>query len=136
MQLLKKIGILLLVLAYAGQGVAASALPCGGISDSNDVAATTAMADIQGIAHSGHHNMAGGKKPGISALPATSGGGGCGHCCDAVKCAGQHHCQGAAVLPQGFLVGGNPFGSPYLAPGKFSVPGKLVARLFRPPISR
>jgi hypothetical protein len=112
--------VLLLVLAYTGQAVAAVVLPCPKMGRS------AAAMDTAGMVHAGHdmasHSAAG--KPHATA-----------NCCDGSRC-NMSHCQVAAALPADPCFDGQLPVARHIQLADSPPPLRVVATLYRPPISR
>jgi hypothetical protein len=130
MKSIRRILVLLLVLAYAGQALVASALPCTSMNMGTAVVADVlvAMPDTGGdadmTAHAGHH---------MSTDAATEGAP--VSCCDGGLCS-MSQCQSAPALPQTLSLPAHEFPVAYAATTDFSSPIHPLYSLYRPPISR
>lgn len=119
----RKALVLLLVLAYAGQSLAALALPCATMSHAG---AAGEMADMDACAHAGH------PVPADSAAATTPPA---GDCCDGGLCAASH-CQTAAALPWSDPGNAGHPVAPFPRVAQAPAPFHHVDSRYRPPISR
>ncbi len=115
MNTLRKCLLLLLVLAYAGQGYAMGTPVCA------DMAPAGEMADM---AHAGHDMASDGE---ADASP--------DDCCDGGLC-GMNHCQSAPALPLTPAHSNPHFAALYNGAAETSSPLHSIDTLYRPPISR
>ena len=137
MKSIRRILVLLLVLAYAGQALVASALPCTSMNMGTVVVADALVAvpdrifpmpdtggDADMTAHAGHH---------MGADAATEGAP--VSCCDGGLCS-MSQCQSAPALPQTLSLPAHEFPVAYAATTDLSSPIHPLYSLYRPPISR
>lgn len=123
--------VLLLLLAYAGQSLAAVAMPClmmGPAPDGSGTAANTYMpagADMAGMNHASHQMNTG---------DATQHSGS-SNCCDGGFCS-MSHCQSVVALPQTQLSGGLVVQAILHDVAAVISHSPPTDNLFRPPISR
>jgi hypothetical protein len=117
-----KLWLLLVVLAYTSQGVAAVVLTCPAMAAAGNAAVDTA--DTGAMAHAGHHGAA--KSPSASAP---------GDCCDGGQCK-MSHCQLAAALPLDHHGASRKYTAPYPPAARVASPFHPADSLYRPPISR
>jgi hypothetical protein len=111
-----KIMVVLLVLAYAGQALATTALSCSSMAP----VANAAM----DMAHAGHH---------MSAGDLDSGAGDAG-CCDSGLCS-MSQCQAAPAVLSAALAGSAAYAETYAQRVVHSSPTRPSYSLFKPPIS-
>jgi len=123
MEQMRKFLVLLLVLAYSGQVLAALALPCP------KMAHPTAAAGMAGMVHAGHHMAADPDTAPAAVTPAA------GNCCDGGLC-NMNHCQLAAALPPSVISGGALHVARHVQAADSPSPLQVIATLYRPPISR
>ena len=125
MKSIRRFLVLLVVLAYAGQALVASALPCTSLNMGTVV---VAMPDTGGdadmAAHAGHHMKADAATDGVPA-----------NCCEGGLCT-MSQCQSAPALPQTLSLPAHEFPVAYPASSDFSSPTHPLYSLYRPPISR
>lgn len=112
--------LLLLVLAYSGQVLAASAFSCA------DMAPASGGLDTAGMAHAGHV---------MPADEGTQSTAPVGACCDGGLC-DMGHCQSAPALPLDHPDGNQHVVSFYAGFAATSSPLRPADSLYRPPISR
>lgn len=124
MKRFRKIWVLMLVLAYAGQAMASVAPPCQHMAPG---AAAVDMAAEPAMAHAGHHMVA--DSNAVPAAPTAD-------CCDDGLCAMSHCQSAAAAVPLNWPGGSGHFTLRY--PRPFEIVSLLhpVDLLYRPPISR
>jgi hypothetical protein len=116
--------LILLLLAFVGQGLVASALPCQlplNIHSAEGAVDTTAMD------HSAHHMPADTAK--------AADGNSSKSCCDTGVCA-MSHCQLAATLPLSYLASSREFAPVFFRIHTATAPSGVQDSLYRPPISR
>ncbi len=123
MKRIRKILVLLLVLAYAGQALAGLVLPCPNMAQP---AADAGLEGMAGMAHAGHHMPAD-----TDATPATAAS----DCCAGGVC-NMSHCQLAAALPPNQIMGGRLYSARHIPASGSASPLHPVDSLYRPPISR
>jgi hypothetical protein len=127
----KQLMVLLLLLAYAGQSLAAVAMPClmmGPAPDGSGTAANTYMpanADMAGMNHAGHQM----KSADVTLQSGASS------CCDGGLCS-MSHCQSVVALPQTQLSGGLVVQAILHDVAVVTSHSPPIDTLFRPPISR
>lgn len=130
MKSIRRFLVLLLVVAYAGQALVASALPCTSMSMGTVVVADVLVAmpgaggDADMVAHAGHHMKADAATDGVPA-----------NCCEGGLCT-MSQCQSAPALPQTLSLPAHEFPVAYPASSDFSSPTHPLYSLYRPPISR
>ncbi|MCP5130256.1 MAG: hypothetical protein H6985_11810 [Pseudomonadales bacterium] len=117
MKRIRKYLVLLLVLAYAGQALAAAGLPCAAMA--------SAAKDMPSAAHAGHH-MDG--DSGAAAMPSSQ------DCCEGGLCA-MSACQAAAALPPGQFHSGPQYLAVYPRSPQATLDSQPSESLYRPPIS-
>lgn len=116
MRQLRKILVVWLVLAYAGQALAATAMSCP--STAPDASAAADMV------HAGHH------------MPASDNDAAAdeAECCDGGLCS-MSHCHAAPALVATTLTGSSVYAETYFQYGVHSSPTRPSYSLFKPPIS-
>lgn len=126
MKRLNKILLLWMVLAYTGQALASTAVPCASMAPA--AAADAYMAHDMGAgdlsAHAGHHMPAGD-------MDAGAGDAGC---CDGGLCS-MSQCQAAPALIATALAGTPAYAESYVQRAVHSSPTRPSYSLFKPPIS-
>lgn len=120
MNKIRKIFLLVLVLAYAGQSLAAGIFPCSAM------APVDAALEHAAMEHAGHTMPAGTE---AEAAPMAD------DCCDAGLCS-MSHCQSAAALPLGHPGSGAQYVAFYPRLADVSAVIQPIESLYRPPISR
>ena len=124
MKTFRKPLLLLLMLAFIGQGLFASAAPCQMVPANEAGSDNTSMTAMD---HSGHDMST------MTVASADSAGG--GSCCDAGMCS-MSHCQTFAVLPLSQFNGNSNYAAGYPALAGPSAPLNPSDSLYRPPITR
>ena len=124
MKKLRKPLLLLLVLAFTGQGLVANALPC---QMPSNMQASTGAVDMTVMDHTAHHMPAGAAE----AADSTSGE----NCCDLGVCT-MGHCQSAVTLPLDYLASSAEFTPVFSRYDTAAAPSGVIDSLYRPPISR
>ena len=118
--------VLLLVLAYAGQALAALASPCRPMAG-----AVSGQMDMPAMAHAGHnmppHGNSVTDNPGPAAPPAD--------CCEAGLCA-MSHCQSAPAMPPEHSGSRAQYSALYPPIESAATPIHPIDSFYRPPISR
>ena len=112
--------LLLLVLAFTGQGLVANALPC---QMPSNMQASTGAVDMTVIDHTAHHMPAGAAEAADS------------NCCDLGVCT-MSHCQSAVTLPLDYLASSAQFTPVFSRYDTAAAPSGVTDSLYRPPISR
>jgi len=116
--------LLILLLAFTGQGLVANALPCQMPLNNQ---ANTGASDITAIDHSAHH------MPAAAAQAADNNSG--ENCCDMGVCA-MSHCQSAVTLPLDYFASSAEFTPVFSGHNTAAAPSGVNDSLYRPPISR
>ena len=124
MKSLHKLLVLMLVLAYTGQGLLASAVHCE-MPMSSDAAAGTA--NMAAMNHTGQSMQA--------MADEAAGSSSDGSCCDTNLCA-MSYCQSAAALPLDLLASSRGYHEVFSHLAGPAAPTRPNDSLYRPPISR
>ena len=115
--------LLLLVLAFTGQGLVANALPCQ--MPLNNQAGAGAS-DMTTIDHSAHH---------MPAAAEAAGSTNAENCCDMGVCT-MSHCQSVMTLPLDYIASSANFTPVFSRQNTNAEPSGHNDSLYRPPISR
>ena len=129
MEKIRKLLLLLLVLAYASQGLAVGVAPCPKMAAAGAMTGMSGMAEMSGMAsmdHSGHHGATDSE---AFVEPAAD------DCCDVGLCASSH-CQSAPALPPAHPASSPPVIALYRGSAESAPPIHSRDSLYRPPISR
>jgi hypothetical protein len=124
MKIFHKLLLLLLVLAFTGQGLVANALPCQ-MPMTGEAAAHTA--DMAAVDHTGHHMPMGAGEVAEGASDVS--------CCGAGLCA-MSHCQLSSALPPDHLASSPQYAVLFPRINGSVAPVHPNDSLYRPPISR
>lgn len=129
MNQIRKFMTLLLLVAYIGQSLAASAVPCLVMGSANSAStselATAGFIGQPAMTHAEHH-MDGSEQADTASDNS---------CCDGGLCS-MSLCQSVAAVPQALLCAGLAYAAVYSGLAPVSSPTHLSTFLYRPPISR
>jgi len=120
---IRKVLVVVLLVAYTGQVLAGVAMSCPNMASA---AAVFDGGDMGAMEHAGHHMMAE-----STAKPGDAGSG----CCDGGLC-DMSHCQSAPALPLNHSYGSSSAASYYTGSSPTISPLQPVESLYRPPIFR
>jgi hypothetical protein len=115
--------MLLLVLAFTGQGLVANALPCQMPLNSQ---AGAGASDMTAVDHSAHR---------MPAAAEAGAGANSENCCDMGVCT-MSHCQSAVTLPVDYIASSANFTPVFSRQDTIPEPSGVNDFLYRPPISR